>query len=66
MTMKEPTRRISIRAIRRDPPDYVKLGRALILLAAAEAEAKAQADAERAKSDEECPPNTDTDPEDSK
>ena len=36
-------RRISVRAVRRDPPDYRKLARALIAIAQAEAEAEAQA-----------------------
>jgi hypothetical protein len=38
-------RRLSVRAIRRNPPDYRKLSRALIQLAIAEAEAEAQAEA---------------------
>ncbi len=42
-------RRISVRAIRRDPPDYRKLSRALIQLAMAEAEAEAQAQADLGK-----------------
>jgi hypothetical protein len=43
MTKKKPERRISIRSIRKNPPDMSKLGRALIALAMAEAEAQAQA-----------------------
>lgn len=39
-----PDRRISVRAVRRDPPDLKKLSQALIALAMAEAEAEAQAD----------------------
>jgi len=35
-------RNISVRAVRRDPPDLQKLSRALIQLAIAEAEAEAQ------------------------
>lgn len=35
-------RNISVRAVRRDPPDLRKLSRALIQLAVAEAEAEAQ------------------------
>ncbi len=35
-------RHISVRAVRRDPPDLQKLSRALITLALAEAEAEAQ------------------------
>jgi hypothetical protein len=44
-------RNISVRAVRRDPPDLRKLSRALIQLAMAEAEAEAQQAA--TKSDEE-------------
>lgn len=36
-------RRISVRTVRRDPPDLRKLSRALIALAQADAEAQAQA-----------------------
>ena len=36
-------RRISVRGIRRDPPDLRKLSRALLAIAQAEAEAEAQA-----------------------
>jgi hypothetical protein len=36
-------RNISVRAVRRDPPDLRKLSRALIQLALAEAEAEAEA-----------------------
>jgi len=45
-------RTISVRAVRRDPPDLRKLSRALIALAMAEAaaEAAAQAEADRALS----------------
>jgi len=39
-------RRISVRTIRRDPPDLHKLSRALLALAQADAEAKAQAEHE--------------------
>lgn len=39
-------RRISVRTVRRDPPDLRKLSRALIALAQADAEAQAQAQAE--------------------
>lgn len=45
-------RNISVRAVRRDPPDLQKLSRALIQLAIAEAEAEAQQTAE--------PPNSAT------
>ena len=37
-------RRVSIRSVRRDPPDLRKLGRALIALAVAQAEAEAEAE----------------------
>ena len=37
-------RPVSVRAVRRDPPDLSKLGRAVIAYALAEAEARAQAD----------------------
>lgn len=37
-------RRISVRTVRRDPPDLRKLSRALLALAQADAEAKAQAE----------------------
>jgi hypothetical protein len=39
-------RHISVRAVRRDPPDLRKLSRALITLAMAQAAAEAQAEAE--------------------
>lgn len=39
-------RRISVRAVRRDPPDLKKLSQALIALALAQAEAEAQAEHE--------------------
>lgn len=47
-------RRISVRAIRRDPPDLQKLSRALIALALeqAQAEADAQAAHEQKKQDD--------------
>lgn len=41
-------RHISVRAVRRDPPDLRKLSRALITLAMAEAEAAAEAEAQAA------------------
>ena len=37
-------RRISVRAVRRDPPDLKKLSQALIALAIAQAEAEAEAE----------------------
>jgi hypothetical protein len=51
MTRKQSDRRISIRSIRKNPPDLHKLGRALIALAMAQAEAEAQVQAEDAKTD---------------
>lgn len=44
-------RNISVRAVRRDPPDLRKLSRALIQLAVAEAEAEAQQAAEQERHD---------------
>lgn len=41
--------RIRVRAIRRDPPDVRKLGKALLALAMAHAQAEAEAQAEHAK-----------------
>lgn len=46
---KQPERRISVRAVRRDPPDLKKLSQALIALAMAQAEAEAQAEHERSR-----------------
>lgn len=44
MSKDASLRNISIRSIRKNPPDYTKLGRALIQLAQAKAEAEAQAE----------------------
>ena len=44
-------RRISVRTVRRDPPDLRKLSRALIALAQADAEAQAQAQVEHPASE---------------
>jgi hypothetical protein len=46
MSKDASLRNISIRSIRKNPPDYTKLGRALIQLAQAKAEAEAQAQKE--------------------
>ncbi len=46
---RQAERRISVRAVRRDPPDLKKLSQALIALAIAQAEAEAQAEHEDAK-----------------
>lgn len=51
MTRKQSDRRISIRSVRKNPPDLHKLGRALIALAMAQAEAEAQSQAEDAVAD---------------
>jgi hypothetical protein len=48
-------RRISVRTVRRDPPDLRKLSRALIALAQADAEAQAQAEHTAGKSGKEDP-----------
>ena len=55
MTRKEPSRRISIRSVRKDPPDLSKLSRALIALAMAQAEAEAQAQAADTNKPEDTP-----------
>ena len=54
---KSNERRISVRGVRRDPPDLKKLSRALIALAMAQAQAEAEAQAEHeTKKDEEDEP----------
>jgi hypothetical protein len=55
MAKKEPGRRISIRSVRKNPPDLNKLGRAFIALAMAQAEAEAQAQATEADKHEDTP-----------
>jgi hypothetical protein len=45
-------RRVSVRAVRRDPPDLKKLSQALIALAVAQAEAEAQAEHKRSDVDD--------------
>ena len=55
MTRKEPNRRISIRSVKKDPPDLNKLGRALIALAIAQKEAEAQAQATETPKPEDTP-----------
>ena len=47
-----PERHISVRAIRRDPPDLKKLSQALIALAIADAEAQAQREHEQKREGE--------------
>ena len=44
-------RRVSVRAVRRDPPDLRKLSRALIALAFEQAQAEADAQAEHTQKD---------------
>jgi len=46
---KHNERRISVRAVRRDPPDLKKLSQALIALAMAQAEVEAEAEADHEK-----------------
>jgi hypothetical protein len=48
---QKPERRITIRSVRRDPPDMTKLGRALIALAMAQTEAEAEAEDTKKKSE---------------
>ena len=50
MTEKKD-RRVSVRAVRRDPPDLRKLSRALIALAFEQAQAEADAQAEHTQKD---------------
>ncbi len=49
MSNKSNSRRIRVRAVRRDPPDMKKLGKALLALAIAQAQAEAEAQAEHEK-----------------
>ena len=55
MAKRQSDRRISVRSIRRNPPDLHKLGRALIALAMAQAEAEAEAQATKANKPEDTP-----------
>lgn len=52
---KSNRRRIRVRAVRRDPPDVQKLGKALLALAMAQAQAEAEAQAVHEKSEEDRP-----------
>lgn len=52
MSMRNNKRRVSIRTVRRDPPDLRKLGQALIALAVARAEADAEAEHDNNSADE--------------
>ena len=49
-------RRVVVRAVRRDPPDVQKLGKALLSLALAQAQAEADAEANHKKENEEGKP----------
>jgi len=62
MSKDASLRNISIRSIRKNPPDYTKLGRALIQLAQAKAEAEAQAE-NRNNADSSVPPTDENQPE---
>jgi hypothetical protein len=64
MAKKRSESRIWIRSIRRDPPDYQKLGRAFLALAMAQAKAEAEAQAQDAKAKKAVETTDDTDPED--
>ena len=59
----KPERRISVRGVRRDPPDYRKLARALIAIALAEAEAQAAADLNAKNKPDEATRKSSTPPE---
>ncbi len=61
MSKDASLRNISIRSIRKNPPDYTKLGRALIQLAQAKAEAEAQAQ-EANDADSSAPPTNENQP----
>ncbi len=62
MSKDASLRNISIRSIRKNPPDYTKLGRALIQLAQAKAEAEAQAE-NKINADSSVPPTEENQPE---
>ena len=62
MSKDASLRNISIRSIRKNPPDYTKLGRALIQLAQAKAEAEAQAEKEN-NPNSSVPPTDENQPE---
>jgi hypothetical protein len=46
LSKKQNRRRIRVRAVRREPPDVKKLGKALLALAMAQAQAEAEAEAQ--------------------
>lgn len=50
-TRSQRDRQLSVRAVRRDPPDLRKLSRAIVAIALAEAEAEAEAQATRGDAD---------------
>lgn len=56
MSRRTNHRQIRVRAVRRDPPDVQKLGRALLALAMAQAQAEAEAQAAHEKRAEEDSP----------
>ena len=56
-------RQLSVRAVRRDPPDLRKLSRAVLALAQAEMEAEAQALAAKEITEREAPKESDHDSE---
>lgn len=62
MSKDASLRNISIHSIRKNPPDYTKLGRALIQLAQAKAEAEAQAEKE-SNADSSVSPTDETKPD---
>jgi hypothetical protein len=49
LSNNKPNRRVRVRAIRRDPPDVQKLGKALLALAIAQAQVEAEAQAEHVR-----------------
>lgn len=64
MSKDASLRNISIRSIRKNPPDYTKLGRALLQLAQAKAEAEAQAQAQnKNKADSSISPTDENEPQ---
>jgi hypothetical protein len=56
---RQEDRRLSVRGVRRDPPDAAKLSRALIALALAQAQA--EADAQQGRAAAPPPPDQDVD-----
>lgn len=58
MSKNNNKRKVTIRTVRRDPPDLRKLSRALIALAIAQSEAEADAEAEHTDDQSDPPDNT--------